>query len=256
MKKTTSILGLVVCCAAMAAPVGDIVPDGGFEEGAPNPFWEEFSKNFASPICNAERCGDFFGDAFEGDWWVWFGGPEESETGWVFQEITIPAGTATLRFWLDINRNSGNGEDCMTVTLDGEEVFTALESDAPEYNPWTQVAIDVSAFADGDMHVLRFESTTHGTQQVFTNFFLDEVEITVEAGGCKRDPEWQCDGDVDGDGQVNPVDSGLVQAAFGSGDEQDLCNYDVDCDGQINPVDSGIVQSLFGTCDAPREVCP
>ena len=125
----------------------------------------------------------------------------------------------------------------MTVTLDGEEVFTALESDAPEYNPWTQVAIDVSAFADGDMHVLRFESTTHGTQQVFTNFFLDEVEITVEAGGCKRDPEWQCDGDVDGDGQVNPVDSGLVQAAFGSADEEDLCNYDLDCDGQINPVD-------------------
>ncbi len=74
--------------------------------------------------------------------------------------------------------------------------------------------------------------------------------------GCTRDPEWICDGDVDGDGQVNPVDAGLVQAAFGSLDEQDLCNYDVDCDGRINPVDSGIVQSLFGTCDAPRDTCP
>ena len=78
----------------------------------------------------------------------------------------------------------------------------------------------------------------------------------AEGCGCSRDPEWLCDGNVDGDGQVNPVDSGLVQAAFGSGDEQALCNYDVDCDGQINPVDSGIVQSLFGTCDAPREACP
>ncbi len=64
------------------------------------------------------------------------------------------------------------------------------------------------------------------------------------------------DGDVDADGQVNPVDSGLVQAAFGSTDESDLCQYDVDCDGQINPVDSGIVQSLFGTCDPPRDGCP
>ena len=62
--------------------------------------------------------------------------------------------------------------------------------------------------------------------------------------------------DVDGDGQVNPVDAGLVQAAFGSIDEQDLCNYDIDCDNQINPVDSGIVQSLFGTCAAPRDACP
>ncbi len=61
---------------------------------------------------------------------------------------------------------------------------------------------------------------------------------------------------VDGDGQVNPVDSGLVQAAFGSVDGQDSCSYDVDCDGQINPVDSGIVQSLFGTWEDPRDVCP
>jgi hypothetical protein len=74
-------------------------------------------------------------------------------------------------------------------------------------------------------------------------------------GDCVRNPAWQCDGDVDGDGQVNPVDSGLVQSAFGSADDQDLCNYDIDCDGQINPVDSGIVQSLFGTCNEPRESC-
>ena len=73
---------------------------------------------------------------------------------------------------------------------------------------------------------------------------------------CVRCPEWCCDGDVDGDCQVNPVDSGLVQAAFGSANEQDLCNYDMDCDGQINPVDSGIVESLFGTCEAPRAGCP
>jgi hypothetical protein len=76
---------------------------------------------------------------------------------------------------------------------------------------------------------------------------------------CIREPEWRCDGDVDGDGQVNPVDSGLVQAAFCAGEDcaaDALCQYDLDCDDQINPVDSGIVQSLFGTCDPPREACP
>lgn len=78
----------------------------------------------------------------------------------------------------------------------------------------------------------------------------------LSKGGCGRDPEWLCDGDVDGDGQVNPVDAGLVQVAFGSADESDLCQYDMDCDGQLNPVDSGIVQSLFGTCEQPRHVCP
>lgn len=65
--------------------------------------------------------------------------------------------------------------------------------------------------------------------------------------------------DGDGDGQVNPVDSGLVQAAFCTGDNcpaEALCQYDLDCDGEINPVDSGIVLSLLGSCESPRGVCP
>jgi hypothetical protein len=78
-------------------------------------------------------------------------------------------------------------------------------------------------------------------------------------GACVREPEWFCDGDVDGNRAVNPVDVGLVQAAFcaaGECSEDVLCQYDLDCNGAINPVDSGIVQSLFGLCDAPRDVCP
>jgi outer membrane protein assembly factor BamB len=75
-------------------------------------------------------------------------------------------------------------------------------------------------------------------------------------GGCARDPEWVCDGDVDGNGAVNPVDVGLIQAAFGSADPRDLCNYDLDCNDAINPVDAGLVQSLFGTCEEPRASCP
>ena len=82
-----------------------------------------------------------------------------------------------------------------------------------------------------------------------------QLEEDCPAGGCARLPEWQCDGDVDGDGQVNPVDVGQVQVNFGNTNEQAMCNYDLDCDGQINPVDSGIVQSLMGTCDAPRDSC-
>jgi bacillopeptidase F len=97
------------------------------------------------------------------------------------------------------------------------------------------------------------EDNTYGWGMVDA---YEAVRMALAMSGCTREPEWVCDGDVDGDGQVNPVDAGLIQAAFGSVDEQDVCNYDVDCDGQINPVDAGIVQSLFGTCDAPRGVCP
>jgi plastocyanin len=85
----------------------------------------------------------------------------------------------------------------------------------------------------------------------------EENDVCVPA--CVRSPEWGCDGDVDGNGVVNPVDVGLVQAAFcglGQCDEDDLCQYDLDCNDAINPVDVGLVQSLFGTCDPPRDVCP
>jgi hypothetical protein len=80
----------------------------------------------------------------------------------------------------------------------------------------------------------------------------------VSGGGCVRRPAWVCDGDVDGNGTVNPVDVGLVQAAFCAPEgcpDDDLCQYDLDCNGAINPVDSGIVQSLFATCDPPRGTC-
>jgi hypothetical protein len=81
----------------------------------------------------------------------------------------------------------------------------------------------------------------------------------LACGRCIRNPQWVCDGDVDGNGVVNPVDAGLIQAAFCTGEDCSddvLCQYDLDCNGAINPVDSGIVQLLFGTCDPPRDVCP
>jgi hypothetical protein len=84
---------------------------------------------------------------------------------------------------------------------------------------------------------------------------VESILDECEGFGCVRDPAGVCDGDVDGDGQVNPVDSGLVAAAMGSMREADLCNHDLDCDGNINPVDVGIVESLFGTCDPPRPAC-
>ena len=119
---------------------------------------------------------------------------------------------------------------------------------------------DLYVASQANARVIRYDGLTGDFIDVFIpsgrGGIVAAAGIIFVSTGCTRDPEWLCDGDVDGDGQVNPVDSGLVQAAFGSADEQDLCNFDVDCDGQINPVDAGIVQSLFGTCDAPRGACP
>jgi hypothetical protein len=130
----------------------------------------------------------------------------------------------------------------------GAQIAKLLSSDGEAYDQFAySIAIDGGEVAVG----ARWDDNDNGGDSGSAYVFhVGNLE------SCTRDPEWRCDGDVDGDGQVNPVDAGLVQAAFGSLDERALCNYDLDCDGQINPVDSGIVQSLFGTCDPPREVCP
>jgi hypothetical protein len=155
----------------------------------------------------------------------------------------------SVRF-IDWHAAAANGESSLSIDL----------SQRGPGGPWTTIATDVpnngrfqyptpADLRTSDANHLRFRMGD--VTEITAAFTIIGIE-----GGCTREPQWQCDGDVDGDGQVNPVDSGLVQAAFGSMDEQDLCNYDMDCDNQINPVDAGIVQSLFGTCEAPRETCP
>jgi len=65
-----------------------------------------------------------------------------------------------------------------------------------------------------------------------------------------------CDGDANGDGVVDPLDSGAILSRFGlDASDPANCQYDVNCDGQINPLDTGYVLSRFGTCEEPVD-CP
>jgi len=61
---------------APRAPSADVIQDGSFEAGTPNPFWSESSTAFGSPICSVGLCGSGGGTAGPrtGSYWVWFGG--------------------------------------------------------------------------------------------------------------------------------------------------------------------------------------
>lgn len=63
------------------------------------------------------------------------------------------------------------------MLLDGHPVFEATHNDAARYATYAPVIIDVSAFADGAAHVLRFESTIDAG--AVTNFFVDDVRLQV-----------------------------------------------------------------------------
>jgi hypothetical protein len=134
----------------------------------------------------------------------------------------------------------GDGTRRVNATLNGKTLLTGTVG---------------SLAASLELHVQRHRSVD---DYPFSRVAFEHLTFGPFEGscGCIRDPQWVCDGDVDGNGIVNPVDVGLVQSAFGSSEEGELCSYDLDCNGQINPVDAGIVQSLFGRCDAPRDACP
>ena len=61
-----------------------------------------------------------------------------------------------------------------------------------------------------------------------------------------------CDGDANGDGVVDPLDSGFVLARFGCpvGEGDSNCDAaDQNGDGTVDPLDVGYVLARFGTCD-------
>jgi hypothetical protein len=161
----------------------DVVQDGSFEAGTPNPFWTEFSTNFGTPLCDA-GCG--FGGGTgprTGAWWAWFGGIAAFEAGSLMQSVTIPAGgPATLTFYVEQPVCSGAAADYLEVRMDGVLLWDTTGA-APECGVigYRQVTVDVSAFANGGSHMVEFNSEIFGSDT--TNFFVDDVVLDAQGGG-------------------------------------------------------------------------
>jgi hypothetical protein len=163
--------------------VTNVVQDGSFEAGSPNPVWDEKSTNFGTPLCDEASCGTGGGTAGPrtGAWWAWFGGTPNPEDGAVQQTVNIPAGAATLQFYLWIGAHSGNGTaDYMRVLVGGTEVFRATDADTQYDNGYTLVTVNVSAQSGGS-RVLRFEQHSIGGDVI--NFSLDDITLNA-GGGC------------------------------------------------------------------------
>ena len=160
-------------------PEVDIIQDGSFEGGTPNSAWNEGSTNFGTPLCDAISCGTGGGTTGPrtGAWWAWFGGIDTTEVGFVEQTITMtPGNNGVLSFWLWNGAVGNAGVDDFNVQIDGTMIFQVFDGDATYTGGYTEVVLDISSYADGSPHVLRFESTTVLTGET-TNFSLDDVVL-------------------------------------------------------------------------------
>ncbi len=172
---------LTAVTAAIAMPASasavELVQDGGFEGGTPNPSWDEASTNFPSPICDVEQ--ECVGSAtHSGVWFAWFGGAEPAEQSSLEQDVTIPAGhNATLTFWLNVEQ--WNAEVRFTVSLNGTPILTQDEVETGFTGDYAQVSLDVSSFPTGIPIPLRFEYSSDPVTGVenIANFFVDDVSL-------------------------------------------------------------------------------
>jgi hypothetical protein len=249
------------------APSADVVRDGSFEAGTPNPFWDEMSTNFGTPLCSIAGCG--VAGARTGAWWAWFGGTTVYEAGSLSQSVTIPSGgAATLSFWVAQPGCSGNAADYLEADVDGSILWGTTGTDpACGSSTYRQVTVDVSAFADGAPHDLTFSSEISGP--LSTSFFLDDVMlyanwVTVDSAGSFRGYAWsenlgwikfngtaggntpyqvqvRCVIDVNASGTVDVVDVQLVTSAFG----MNVPAYDFNKDGVVNVSDIQFVANRW-----------
>ncbi len=185
-----------------SACTANAVQDPSFEQSVPigfawdSPEWTEFSTNFGSPLCSIGYCGAGGGSGPRtGNIWSWFGGIFAFEEGSIEQSVTIPVGSTTLDFYLEIPVSSGNGVDFMEVLIDGSQVYNALESDGP-YLGYALISIPLGLFADGGSHDIEFHSIITGDDggggAALTNFFVDDISINTPSIECPQPPGACC----------------------------------------------------------------
>ncbi len=159
-----------------------LLQDPSFEAYTPNPYWDEFSATYGTPLCTVDDCGTGTGTGPNiGDVWTWFGGSASGDSGYVSQEVDILPGTAEISFYAEqYVCGAAGASNYMSLVIDDTEIWRTDGTDpACGVLGYRLVTVDVSDYADGGTHEIMFDSVTVDG----ANFFLDDVELNLEAGG-------------------------------------------------------------------------
>src|SRR5262249_56593731 len=110
------------------------------------------------------------------DWWAWFGGiAAVFEEGTLTQTVNIPA-NASLNFYLTAFSQRSDGQDFLKIYIDSTQVFSVTDLDIGPYTTdYVLVSVNLATFTGS--HVLKFDSQTVGTNNLYTNFWVDDVSI-------------------------------------------------------------------------------
>ncbi len=116
---------------------------------------------------------------------------------------------------------------------------------------------DLAVMSGGVVNILLSEGSDAVSHDCNANQTPDECDIQSgesqdDDGDGVPDECTTCDGDANGDGTVDPLDSGFVLARFGcdvGGGDPDCNVADMNADGVVDPLDVGYVLARFGSCE-------
>ncbi len=161
--------------------------DFGNPSAPTNPSWTSTSQRFGSVLCNAATCGNDGGLAVPrgGGVFAWFGGTlagQHAEVSTLRQTVTIPSGDPRhLNFFLRRSVSTAPLDATLAVKVDGSVVRSFAEPASPEAG-YVGRTIDLSAFADGQPHLIEFEYV-NGADGGKSNFLVDDVTLECTASG-------------------------------------------------------------------------
>jgi subtilisin family serine protease len=169
---------------------GSVVQDPSFEattaDGGSNPFWQGSDTN---PNADPGATPFYSADGSQipvrtGNWAIWFGGwAGGAEIQDVSQTVTMPnGGPSFLNYWR-LLETAPDAPGTLTVSVDGVAVETTDLSAVSADADYTQQSVDISSYANGAPHLVRFEYAYDdaGGTGGDGNVFVDDVTIDPTA---------------------------------------------------------------------------
>lgn len=194
------MLTAAACATAMSGPAiargANLIADASFEAGASgrSPAWTDSGTGpYPSALCTisgALACqdGDLTAGPRTGGVWAWFGGSGAPQTQTLSQDVHFPEGSAILSLHLWIGAAHGQGDEALTVAIDGSPVFIVNGQQPGFSGGYQEVTRDASAFGDGQTHKvsLAYVNPTGAPPPVSpldpdptTNINVDDVSLTI-----------------------------------------------------------------------------
>ncbi len=195
------IAALAALTALLAAPsAAGQVADPGFESAGanqPTPWFASGTGLFPSAVCTVDAPGNC-GTANQtvgphgGVAWAWFGGTNDPQTQKLSQQVDFPIGTTTLNFSLWIGVRRGGGDETLSVTIDGTQVFTTTQNAPSYWNGYNGVSVPTAPFVSGT-HTIEFTYTNPSPEPPPTDPFAQPPNVNmsvddVSFGGAPTPP--------------------------------------------------------------------